>query len=473
MAKFSIQYLYEIKDKYSRQAAKIKRSTDAMKKGFDRAAVSVGKMGKKMRSIGAVMGAAVTLPIILMGKSMIQAAADMETMQVSFDVLLGSAEKGKKLFGELKEFSASTPFQLGGIANSATQLLAAGTSAENMTKELQLIGDLAAGAKVPINEMATIYAKSKNLGKAMAEELNQFALRGIPVLRILAEQYGVTTAEILKMGAKGEITFDVLNKALVSMTGEGGLFFGMMDKQSKTFNGLVSTMKDNVFLLQASLGEELLPTAIKFVKTITKMAQEFKALSPETKRIILLVTGITAALGVVILAVGMLIAAIGAIVGGGAISLVVAGVLGIGAAFAWLSVKSGGALNAIKATALGVVDVITSAFVTMGAILADIFMAPVKLIMRAIDMIPGISIPSGLTDFFATQKSAAGFNSKKSEYLSGALVSGANPAAEGAVANKGADGAQGEVVVKAEEGTTVTSTKGNVNLGSTAAAQGS
>ena len=39
-------------------------------------------------------------------------AADMESLSASFDVMLGSAEKSKKLVDELIQFAAKTPFQI-------------------------------------------------------------------------------------------------------------------------------------------------------------------------------------------------------------------------------------------------------------------------------------------------------------------------------------------------------------------------
>ena len=41
------------------------------------------------------------------------------------------------------------------------------------------------------------------------------------------------------------------------MTAEGGIFHNQMEKQSETMSGLASTVKDNVFLAFAELGEQI------------------------------------------------------------------------------------------------------------------------------------------------------------------------------------------------------------------------
>src|SRR5581483_8755266 len=56
----------------------------------------------------------------------------------------------------------------------------------------------------------------------------------------------VTAADIADMASKGQISFDMVQQALQSMTGEGGKFFNLMDKQSVTFSGRMSNISDQL-----------------------------------------------------------------------------------------------------------------------------------------------------------------------------------------------------------------------------------
>lgn len=57
----------------------------------------------------------------------------------------------------------------------------------------------------------------------------------------------MTTAAMREMIEKGKVSFDDVNVALQSLTSEGGMFFNLMDKQSKTFSGTLSNLRDTFF----------------------------------------------------------------------------------------------------------------------------------------------------------------------------------------------------------------------------------
>jgi hypothetical protein len=80
----------------------------------------------------------------------------------------------------------------------------------------------------------------------------------VPILESLRQKFGLgSTEEMLKAISKGEVDAGELFGALQSMTAEGGLFFGMMDKQSQTLGGLGSTISGNWETLKAGIGEAI------------------------------------------------------------------------------------------------------------------------------------------------------------------------------------------------------------------------
>jgi len=56
----------------------------------------------------------------------------------------------------------------------------------------------------------------------------------------------VTKEEMIDMISEGKVSFEEVQKALSGMTGEGGKFFNLMEKQSKTFGGVMSNIKDTI-----------------------------------------------------------------------------------------------------------------------------------------------------------------------------------------------------------------------------------
>lgn len=205
--------------------------------------------------IGASMGAA-TAAVVRLG------AAQEQTRQ-RFEVLLGSAAKGNKLFGQLKEFANVTPFSTNEVVKAGQTLLSFGVAAGDVQDTLLKVGNAAAATGVNVAEMAAIYGKAMVKGKVEAETLNQFSERGVPIIKALAKQMGVAEKEIYKLSSKGKIGANDLRKAFFSLSEAGGAYSGMMDKLGKSVGGMWSTLQGKISDVAATLGEQFMPVIQK------------------------------------------------------------------------------------------------------------------------------------------------------------------------------------------------------------------
>lgn len=75
---------------------------------------------------------------------------------------------------------------------------------------------------------------------------------GFNPLTTVAENAGMTMAEVYDAISDGKISVEQVTEAMQQMTSEGGQYFGLMEKQSQTLNGQLSTLSDNV---QNKLGQ--------------------------------------------------------------------------------------------------------------------------------------------------------------------------------------------------------------------------
>ncbi len=214
---------------------------------------SLGGLVSSFGKLGALVG--VTVGIGEGFKKAIGGFAEMESSQVAFETLLGSGDRAKQLMGELSKLGAETPFQLPELTKAGKNLAAFGVDADQITPKLRRIGDISALLNQPIGEMATLFGKAKVAGVLMSEDINQFTERGVPLIGQLAKQFGVAEVQVKKLASEGKISFGDLDKALTSLTDEGGMFAGGMAKQAGTLGGLWSTFTDNIGMSLTKVGE--------------------------------------------------------------------------------------------------------------------------------------------------------------------------------------------------------------------------
>lgn len=63
----------------------------------------------------------------------------------------------------------------------------------------------------------------------------------------------VTADDMIDKISKGEVSFEDMQKALEGMTEKGGKFFNLMEKQSQSFSGIMSNMRDNLTRLSMQI----------------------------------------------------------------------------------------------------------------------------------------------------------------------------------------------------------------------------
>ena len=277
---------------------------------------SLGKVQRNMRSmtsnftkLGTSMTKSITLPLLGIAAMAVKSAADLEKMETGFISLAGGAEEAGAMMKQLNDFTAKTPFQIEAVATAARQLIASGTGIGEVNEQLQFLGDIAATTGQPINEIAAIFAKVNAKGKVELENLNQLAERGIPVFKGLADATGLLPSEL---GA-GAVTVQQFNDYLKGLSKEGGFAEGAMERLSQTASGKFSTAMDNLKLAGAALAEDLLPVITDLLDIVVDLAKRFTELSPETKKFTLLIGGMAAAIGPLLIVIPSLVSGISAL----------------------------------------------------------------------------------------------------------------------------------------------------------------
>ena len=268
---------------------KIKADTSDFDRGMNEASNSANSFSSKMSN---VMENVKSFLIYDIGKNLVTGFvnatkagisynATLEESSIKWETLLGTQEKANKMLQDIQKFAKDTPFEQMGVEAMATQLHNAGFEGEALFKQISKFGDLAGAFGIQsdsLQEMVRQYSQVKQAGVAYTEDLNILQDRGIPIFKALGKELGINTADVKKWASEGKITAEVYQKALDGLAKgvEGG-----MEKMSKSFNGQLSTMKDNFSQMAGILSKPIfdylanqLSKVMPFIESITTSLSE-------------------------------------------------------------------------------------------------------------------------------------------------------------------------------------------------------
>ena len=224
-------------------------------KGFESGLNKISSTGVAIGNLMADVIRQVAQTISDVAKMGVEYNAQIETYQTALTTLTGSAEKANKIIEQVKKDAASTPFEVASLVKGNQLLISAGLSAEQARDDILALGNAISatgGGEEELSRMVINLQQIKNVGKASALDIKQFAYAGIDVYGLLADYTGKTREEVTDL----EISYEDLTGALKFASQEGGKYFNAMEKQSETFNGQLSNLKDN---FMAFLGEATIP----------------------------------------------------------------------------------------------------------------------------------------------------------------------------------------------------------------------
>jgi tape measure domain-containing protein len=174
--------------------------------------------------------------------------ASMEQTRTAFVQLLGSSKAADDELQKLSAFAASTPFEFPELADSTQKLLAFQIPLKDTQPLLTAIGDSLSGlgknTAASLDQVVSVFGQMNAAGKIQTQDLMQLTSVGINGFQILSNVMGKPVATIKDMVSGGLIPakdgIEALRKGMEQTFGGG------MQAQSETFNGLLSTLQDNV-----------------------------------------------------------------------------------------------------------------------------------------------------------------------------------------------------------------------------------
>lgn len=292
--------------KYSAKIAEQRQKLDECRKSLEAVGVSVEDVGRKMERASAkteslsvpfsglsktLTGAFTKSQLIAtaitslagkfasFGEGAVKQGADfnqaMEKYRVAYTNMLGSAEQAQAVLNQIKQDAAHTPLNVDSLVQANQLLISAGVDAGKARSTILALGDAVSatsGGNDALSRMAANLQQIKNVGKASAADIKQFAMAGIDIYGILADYTGKSTAEVQNM----TISYDLLTAALQKASEEGGRYYNAMETQSQTMSGRIETLKDNWSQLLGTLTEGLTETEGKLVTAASGWVQRLQ-----------------------------------------------------------------------------------------------------------------------------------------------------------------------------------------------------
>lgn len=260
----------ELREEYSRYTGNIRDSS----KATDNASDSLLNYIKK----GAAL-AGVTFGIDKikdLGSEIISVRNQFQQLEIAFGTMLKSKDKAASLMKDLTQFAAETPFGLQSAASGAKQLLAYGSTADTVIRELTMLGDVAAGTGQQIGDLVYLYGTLRTQGRAYLMDIRQFAGRGIPIYDELAKVLNTSKDKVNDFVSAGKVGFKEVEQAFKNMTSQGGLYGGLMEQQSASIGGRIEALKDNIDSIFNTIGKDSEGIIYKSIDGLNSLVENYE-----------------------------------------------------------------------------------------------------------------------------------------------------------------------------------------------------
>lgn len=226
----------------------------------------------------------------------------MESYLTNFKVMLGDEQLAAEKLEEIRKMAASTPFSLSDLTEGTQTLLQFGVAADDTTGVLKRLGDISLGNADKLQTLVRAYGKMSSAQKVTLENVNMMIDAGFNPLNQICDATGESMSALYKRISDGKVSFNELEAAVAAATSEGGQFYNGMLEASQTFNGRLSTLKDNVAALTGELTSglfsalgDIIVKANELVVSITEDDAKMAALKETIGVLTAAVVAVTAA----------------------------------------------------------------------------------------------------------------------------------------------------------------------------------
>lgn len=297
----------------------------------------LGSLEKKLTAVGKSLSLKVTAPLAALGGvslhlADVQAKAEAKVQQALKVTNQAVGYNFKQLTDYASELQGKTIFGDETILNKATARLLSFTNitGENFKRTQALALDLSTALEVDLG------SASLQLGKALSDPVTKLSSLSRAGITFSKEQ----TEVIKKMAQTGDIAkaqgmiLDELEKK----------FGGQAEAAAQTGLGAIQQLKNAWGDFLEQIGATIMPFATKVARGLSTVVAMLQSMSPEMRKVIVVVAGLAAAVGPLSLGIGAVVKVLPLLAAGftallSPVGLIMAAVIALGAAFAYARIQ--------------------------------------------------------------------------------------------------------------------------------------
>ena len=324
----------------ARLFVEIGAKTAAFQKALGQIERQTARFSRKMEGLGRNLTQAITLPLGAAAGASLTAFAGFERLEKGLLAVMGDAKLAAAEMERLKQSATLPGLGFEEAVKGSIRLQAVGLSADEARKTLETFG----------TAIAATGGNAQNLD-SVQYQLTQMISKN----RILQEDFGILQENVPLLGKALEAAFGTTNLDAIRATGISAQEFnrrivealGNLPELQNVTGGLgnaFDNFRDSIKFSMVELGRAITESIDlegimnKLAGAVQKVVDWFKSLNPETRKTILIITAIVAAIGPLLLIIGKLASliplittALGFLVS--PVGLVVAGIAALAAAF--------------------------------------------------------------------------------------------------------------------------------------------
>lgn len=209
--------------------------------------------------------------------NLIEIGGQFEYQRRAIANILQDTTKANTLFNQIKELGVKSPFSTLELDSYAKQLSAFDIPYHKMYDTLKKMADIAAGTGADMSRIILAYGHVKAEGFLTGVQRRQFSNANINMVGGLADYYSklegqqVTKRDVYRRIHDKQVSFEDMDRVLMSMAEEGGQFYNMQEVMASTVKGTYKNLTDAINHMYMAIEKSANGPLMFFGKTLTSI----------------------------------------------------------------------------------------------------------------------------------------------------------------------------------------------------------